>query len=117
MSGIAYHNFGKQNPANYKFKYEEFPRYNCETLEWNKYGIFVATKYGSILNGIIENPQNKVEGKIYSEDEIGIVKNIDKITKSVISTKKDGDIDFGIAKIKGKYIITYLDIHESYCDI
>ena len=114
---IAYHQFGKESEKNYEFKYENFPRYDCEYFEWDKYGLFVASEYRSILTGIIKNPQNVIEGKIYTEEEIKIIEAIDKITRSVMLTKKDGDINFGIAKLNGKYIITYLDIHESYCDV
>ncbi len=114
---ISYHEFGKPGLGNYKIKYESFPRYDCENYTWDKYGIFVAKKYGSVLTGIIENPQNLVEGKIYTNDEIESIRKIDKITKPVILTKKDGDISFGIANYKDKYIITYLEIYQSYCDI
>ncbi len=115
-SYIAYHQFGKQL-GDSKVKYESFPSYDCENYEWDKYGIFVGRKYGSILTWIIENPQNLVEGKIYTKEEIETIHQIDKITKRVIITKKDGDISFGIAKVKDKYIITYLEIYQSYCDI
>ncbi len=114
---ISYHEFGKPGLGNYKIKYESFPRYDCENYTWDKYGIFVAKKYGSVLTGIIENPQNLVEGKIYTKDEIESIRKVDKITKPVILTKKDGDISFGIAKFKDKYIITYFEIYQSYCDI
>lgn len=116
-SYIAYHQFGKPDLENYKIKYETFPTYDCENFKWDKYGVFVASKYGSILTWIIENPQNLVPGKVYTSDEIERIRKIDKITKSVIIAKKDGDISFGIAKFKNKYVITYLEIYQSYCDI
>lgn len=114
---IAYHQFGKPLGDSFKMKYETFPIYDCENFEWDKLGIFVSSKYGSILTWIVENPQNLVEGKIYTKEEIESINKIDKITRPVIITKKDGDISFGIAKVKDKYIITYLEIYQSYCDI
>lgn len=116
-SYVTYHQFVKKVENEYRINYENLPTFDCESFTWNKYGLFVANEYGSILTGIIENPQNAVEGKIYSEDEIKTIRNIDKITKSIILTQKDGDVHFGLAKLNGKYIITFLDIHESYCDI
>ena len=42
---------------------------------------------------------------------------MEKISTLVYLTEKDGDIVFGIAKHNGKYIITFLNFSQSYCDV
>ena len=114
---IQYHKFVTEQSASEKISYETLPTFDCENFTWNKYGLFVAKEYGSILTFIIQNPQNAVEGKVYSEAEIKTINNIDKITRSIILAEKDTDVHFGLAKLNGRYIITFLDLHESYCDV
>ncbi|UIR56799.1 hypothetical protein LZQ00_03035 [Sphingobacterium sp. SRCM116780] len=45
------------------------------------------------------------------------MKQIEKISTQVYLIEKEGDIAFGVAKLNGKYIITLLNLSESYCDI
>ncbi len=113
---FKYHRFGNIEKNNYKIiDVDKGPEYSCEDEKWDKYGLFLiggkSTIFSNILDGQIlggqENEPNSRE----------IAKSIDAITKTVFLTEKNSDIIFGIAKIHGKTILTYLDLSRTYCDI
>lgn len=114
---FAYHQYGDKSIQHYKPIYENPPTYDCETYKWSKEGLFIDDEKVAIFTSIVENPLNEEYGISFSKDEIAKIKQMEKISTLVYLTEKDGDIVFGIAKHNGKYIITFLNFSQSYCDV
>ncbi|OAH69300.1 hypothetical protein AXA65_14770 [Chryseobacterium sp. FP211-J200] len=114
---ISYHKFGDESIQRYKPIYENPPTYDCETYKWSKEGLFIDNEKITIFTYIVENPLNNEYDISFTKDEIAKIKQMEKISKLVHLAEKEGDIVFGIAKHNGKYIITFLNFSQSYCDV
>lgn len=113
---MAYHQFGVAEKVKYKIiEIDEFPEYSCENRKWNKNGLFLIRGNAHIFTNILD--RQLLGGQKIVAGDPEIAKKIDPITKTVILAQKDSDIIFGVAEIKGRLILTYLDLSCTYCDI
>lgn len=113
---LYYHKFGALTTTKYKLQATNHsPEYDCDNQKWDKYGLFLITgDYPVFENILIRQEMGQME---VNPQDIVFAKRIDAITKTVYFTEKDSDVVFGFAKKDGRYIITYIDVQKTYCDI
>jgi hypothetical protein len=114
---ISNYNFGDKALTNYTIKYEPKPVYSCEDYKWDKYGLFVDDNTDSLFTTIMDRLKKYEEGISFPKEEIAQVKQIEKISQGVYLAEKDGETVFGITYYGGRYILTFLNVSESNCDV
>lgn len=113
---LNYHNFGVPNGKLPKLQYSsETPQFDCETQKWDKYGLYRITGNIKVFENILVG-QEMGQWEVNPDDRI-IAKKLDPITKSVYFTEKDSDVIFGFAQVNGRYILIYVNVQPTYCDI
>ena len=113
---MEYHPFGKPENEKYKVIYtKKSPEYSCESQGWNRYGLFVISGKSNVFSNILYAQEQ--DGWDISTQDRTIADKVDAITQTVFLTQKDSDIVFGISRKGNKYILTYLDLNYTYCDI
>lgn len=113
---MEYHKFGAPGDNNYSIiRTDERPAYDCETFKWNKTGLFLMSVNLHPFNEVIR--AQAAGGEEPTPQDKAIADKLDPITTVVFLTEKDADIIFGFAKKDGRYILTWLDLFQTYCDI
>lgn len=116
--------FKKPVPANFpypdiaqdlKLQYDELPKFNCGTMEWDKYGLYCDTiRRDTLLSG---TPQNliKYRGDSIPLSEVEKLQKLESNSRRVVLAQHDNSFIFYLTLIDNKWYLTAIDRITTDC--
>ena len=96
-------------------KYENLPKFNCGTMEWDKYGLFCDTiNKDTLISG---TPQNliKYRGDKIAVSEVKKLKDLEAQSRRVVFAHPGQGFIFYLTLFDGKWYLTAIDRVTTDC--
>jgi len=102
--------------SNEKLKYADLPKFNCGSMEWNKYGLYCDTIHrDTLLSGVPKNLREYRGDKI-PDSEVEKLQQLEKNSRRVVlASAKGNDLIFYLTLIGNKWYLTAIDRITTDC--